>query len=152
MDTLNNETRMVLGVEAGCAIAWLAWHARTALNPLTLLFPGIALSQPSRIGAAAVALAYYGVSSLPVLQISPVYFGRGDVWAGILCWTMASGILSIPWLVFGNRDRDQLSPRLPAALLAVTVPPLASSVGHRHLWRQGFSSPAPGGWAFCWSC
>jgi hypothetical protein len=66
----------------------------TALIPLAVLAPALAMNQRSRIAATAVAAAYYGVSSFPVAQISAGYFGRSDVLLAILLWAVAGAILA----------------------------------------------------------
>jgi hypothetical protein len=124
MGTLNDKAGTALSAGASGAMAWLAWHTTAALSPLALLFPALAFGQRNRIGAAGVALIYYAISSLPVLQISYRYFGRGNLWSGILPWAIASGILATPWIGLWGRDRNQTWWRLPAALLLVTVPPI----------------------------
>jgi apolipoprotein N-acyltransferase len=124
MDTLNGKAVAALSAGAGGAIGWLAWHTTVALSPLALLFPPLALGQRTRMGAAGVAIFYYGISSLPVLQISYRYLGRGHVPSGILAWAVASGILATPWIGLWCRDRRRIWWRLPMALLLVTVPPI----------------------------
>jgi apolipoprotein N-acyltransferase len=124
MGALNNSTVAVLSALAVASVSWLAWHVSPELVPLTILFPAFALNQRSRIAATAVALAYYGVSSFPVAQISFGYFGFGSILLGILLWTLSSSILTLPWIILWHRDRDQIRWRLPAALLILTIPPI----------------------------
>src|SRR5215831_12419348 len=98
MGPLNKEAAVAVSAGAGGAMAWLAWHTTAALSPLALLFPAVAFSRRTRKGAAGVAVLYYAISSLPVLQISSQYFGGERVWSGILPWAIASGILATPWI------------------------------------------------------
>lgn len=124
MGPLNDRTAAALSVLSAASVSWLAWHGSPTLVPLTILFPALALNQRSRIASTAVALAYNSVSSFPVAQISSGYFAVGNVFFGGLLWTLATGILALPWIIFWHRDRDQITWRLPAALLVLTVPPL----------------------------
>jgi apolipoprotein N-acyltransferase len=124
MGTLSNKRVAVLSALAVACVSWLAWHVSQELVPLTILFPALALNQRSRISVTAMALAYHGVSSFPVVQMSTGYFGVGNIFLGILLWAVASAILALPWIVLWHRDRDQITWRLPAALLVLTVPPV----------------------------
>jgi hypothetical protein len=124
MGTLSNKSVAVLSALAAAWVSWLAWHISQELVPLTILFPALVLNQRSRISVTAVALAYYGVSSFPVAQISSGYFGVGNIFLGGLLWTVATAILALPWIIFWHRDQDQITWRLPAALLVLTVPPV----------------------------
>jgi hypothetical protein len=124
MGTLSDKAAAILSAVAAGAIAWLTGHTPEVLSILALLFPPLAFAQRTRIGAAGVALIYYGASSVPVLQISCRYFGRRSVWVGILSWAIAGGILAIPWIGLWSGDRNQTWWRLPAALVLATVPPI----------------------------
>jgi apolipoprotein N-acyltransferase len=124
MGALNNRTVAVLSALTVASVSWLAWHVSPEAVPLTVLFPALALNQRSRIAATGVALAYYGVSSFPVVQISSGYFGVTNILPGLLLWAVASAILALPWTILWHRDRDRIVWRLPVALVAVTVPPI----------------------------
>jgi len=144
MGTLNSKAVAALSAGAGGAIGWLAWHTTAVLSPLALLFPALAFGQRTRMGAAGVALPYYGISSLPVLQIWSRYFGGERVWSGILPWAIASGILATPWIGLWGRDRNQTWWRLPAALLLVTIPPIGIIGWASPLTPVGILFPALG--------
>jgi hypothetical protein len=144
MRTLSNRTVSISSVLTGAAVSWLAWQFRTALIPLSVLFPALAMNQRHRTGTAAVALAYYGVASFPVTQVSSGYFGHGDVRVGVLLWAIASAILAMPWIAFWHRDRDQLAWRLPTALLVGTVPPISIIGWASPLASAGFLFPGCG--------
>src|SRR4051812_5992283 len=67
----------------GGVISWLPHYASGQLIPLTIAFPALTMLQSSRGGAAGVALAYYGVASFPVAQVSSGYFGHASPAVGV---------------------------------------------------------------------
>jgi hypothetical protein len=144
MGTLSNRAVSVSSALTGAAVSWLAWQFSTALLPLSVVFPPLAMTQPHRTGAAAVALVYYGVASFPVIQISSDYLGRGDARVGMLLWASGSAILAMPWIAFWHRDRDQIAWRLPTALLVGTVPPIGIIGWASPLISAGFLFPGCG--------
>lgn len=124
MDILSNRVKAALSVAASGTIGWLAWLTNTTFIPVSLLFPPLAFVQSTRTRATFVSLSYYGISSLPLLQISTKYFGSGHDLTGIMPWVTASGILAAPWIIFWDRGRNRIWWRLPVALLVITVPPI----------------------------
>jgi hypothetical protein len=123
MDTLISKSRAVSTMLAG-AISWLPHYGTGHLIPLTIAFPALVMRQSSRAGATAVAVAYYGVASFPVAQVSSKYFGQGSPAVAILLWTAATTILAVPWVILWHHENKQILWRLPAALLLVALPPI----------------------------
>jgi hypothetical protein len=122
----------------GGVISWLPHYASEQLIPLTIAFPALTMLQSSRGGAAGVALAYYGVASFPVAQVSSGYFGHASPAVGVLLWISATMILAVPWTILWHPDSQQVLWRLPAALLVVALPPIGI---------MGWASPLTAGGA-----
>jgi hypothetical protein len=101
----------------------LAWYGSTALMPLSLLFPAIAMTRSSRFAAAAVALSYYGAASWPLVRLASVYLGIG-IFVPILLWAVAATSLAAPWACLWTANRVQLLWRVPVAFVLSTIPPL----------------------------
>ena len=104
-------------------VAWLSWQTHPALIPVSLLFPAITMTRPTRKLATLAALAYWGTASWPVVQTSAAYFAGGAA-AGIIPWITATAILSAPSILLWVPERSGHWWRIPAALIVSTVPPI----------------------------
>jgi hypothetical protein len=87
--------------------------------------PVICSAQASRRGAFLTAFAYFA-ASWPLVTGARYFFGtNGSASLTLLLWLAAAGLLSAPWGLLWTTNRNQFLWRIPLALTASAVPPLA---------------------------
>ena len=90
-----------------------------------ILFPFFYVLSPSRRIAAAAAFAYYGPATLPIIFGTVEFLGpqAKSCLYGLLFWSIAVVIGSLPWIWLYNKGHRNLS--AIAALLLLALPPLS---------------------------
>jgi hypothetical protein len=119
---------LVLGA---AVVGTLAWGDRTLALPLAMAFPALWGIAPTRIVAAAIAVAYFLAASRGLPQGVANFYGSGLLWGGVL-WIGASlafvGAYAALW---SPRPGWRRAGRFGAASILMAVPPLGI-VGWAH--------------------
>jgi hypothetical protein len=101
--------------------AWREWW----LVALTFFIPILVGFQKYRRCAAAVALAYYGAASWPLIQTYRAFAGEPAASIpALLIWLVASSVLAVPMGLAWTANRTALAWRMPLALAITVTPPL----------------------------
>ena len=102
--------------------AWREWQS----VGLTILVPFLAASQVRRRWATVVVLSYYGAASWPLIEVFRSFAGEARAGAAaVLTWVLAITLLSAPLSAAWTNNRTALAWRIPLALIAGILPPLA---------------------------
>ena len=105
--------------------------------------PALIFSNRSRRAAWFTAMLYYACAIWPVIPGARNFFGpRVSLFAAIALWSIAAGLLSLPWAAVWSPIRTQALWRIPVALILTTVPPLGIIGWASPLTAAGFLFPA----------
>lgn len=124
-------------------IGALAWRGPVVLLVLPIAVPWLILHQSTRLGATAVALAYFLAASVPAIVVTAA-FAPSNVQQGWLIWLLASSILSLPWALLWSADSAQWIWRCPLALAVSALPPIGLICCASPLTSAGLLFPGTG--------
>ncbi len=117
--------RLLVFSVAAAAVGGVAWSGHLAALVLSVAFPPLCFVQDRRLGAYAVAAAYYGAASWPLIGVAALFLGPGASTAsGVMIWLAATALLAAPWPLLWSASPNSCLWRVPAAVLASCVPPL----------------------------
>ncbi len=122
---LTGARRLFVFSVAAAAVGGVAWSGHLAALAVSVVFPPLCFAQDRRLGAYAVAAAYYGAASWPLIGVAALFLGPGASTAsGVLLWLAATALLAAPCPLLWGASRKSCLWRAPAAVLASCVPPL----------------------------
>ncbi|MDO5693513.1 MAG: nitrilase-related carbon-nitrogen hydrolase [Pseudomonadota bacterium] len=139
---------VALAAALGC-VSWGAHPLALGLAPALAFFWALA---PTRWGAYLTAFAYYLAVARGLPSGTTVFFGvDASLALGVGLWVASSALLAAPWAAFWPTHRAGYWWRLPAALVAVSVPPLGIFGWGNPLTGAGALFPGLG-WAGLLAC
>ncbi len=114
-------TALISTLAAGLvgAFGWRTWWS----IGFAFAVPIIVGLQSRRAWALAVATAYFGAASWPLVRAYAT-FSEASVTSGALAWMIAVVLLSLPLTVAWTQNRTAAAWRIPMALAAGVLPPL----------------------------
>src|SRR4051794_5177890 len=101
------------------AFCWRTWWSLA----IAFTVPILVGLQLRRAWAAAVALAYFGAASCPLVRAYAAFAATNTV-SGAFAWIFAAVLLALPLTVAWTQNRTAAVWRIPVALAAGVLPPL----------------------------
>lgn len=101
------------------AFCWRIWWS----IGFAFAVPIIVGLQSRRAWALAVAMAYFGAASWPLVRAYAA-FAEASITAGALTWMIAVVLLSVPLALAWSQDRTAAALRTPLALAVGVLPPV----------------------------
>lgn len=141
---MSNSKKVLLGLLGGGVVGYAAWFTIPALQ-LLLLLPLMMVRMPNRVGAAAVAFAYFLAFARDVPHATAQFFPEWPAFAGVALWIVHAAILAAPFLLLNPTGTARSrSIAMVAIALILSLPPLGLLAWGNPLIAAGAVFPGMG--------